>query len=452
MDHPAALPGIEISTDREDLICYSFDSSSARATAPRAVTWPRNTDEVVRIVRYAGEKGLSIVTRGAGTGMAGASVPQGDASIVVSLEKMKKFLEISTKNLSVVVEPGMINGKLQKELEFLGYFYPPDPASLDICTIGGNVATNAGGPRALKYGVTRDYVMAMEAVLPDGTVINVGGKTYKRAVGYDLKDLIVGSEGTLAIVTKIRLRILPMPEDVVTLMVLFDDLESTGAAVSKIISSKIIPRTMELLDRSSIEAIEQYKPTGLPADVEALLLIELDGHPATIRKEADRVVAICGSYRGESVIAEDGAARERLWEARRSVSPALFHLKPDKINEDIVVPRDKIPVMLRDLRRLSEESGIRIVSFGHAGDGNLHVNIMVDRRNGDEYARGKELVGRIFEATLNLGGSLSGEHGIGLLKRPYFDMEVRGRELEIMKGIKQVFDPRGILNPGKIFP
>ncbi|HXW68388.1 MAG TPA: FAD-linked oxidase C-terminal domain-containing protein [Dissulfurispiraceae bacterium] len=444
------IPGVEISTEKEDLVCYSFDGSNSEAVLPHAVAWPVNADQLIKTVKFASANNHSIIARGAGTGMTGASVP-GDDSIVISFEKMRKLLDVDTKNMTVTVEPGIINGKLQKELEYLGFFYPPDPASLNICTIGGNVATNAGGPRAIKYGVTRDYVLGLEAVMPDGTLIVTGGKTHKRVVGYDLRNLLIGSEGTLAMTTKIRLRMLPLPEDIMTLLVLFNSLESSGTAVSKIVTSKIIPRTMELLDKSALEAIESFKPIGLPIDVEALLLIELDGYPATIRKEAERVVDICGGLGGEVIVAEDSMATERLWEARRAISPALYHIKPTKISEDIVVPRDKVPLMLMELRGLSERSGIKIISFGHAGDGNLHVNIMVDRNDEEEYARGLEIVSKVFETTLRLGGSLSGEHGIGLTKAPYFGLEVKNRETELMKGIKGVFDPRGLMNPGKIF-
>lgn len=450
MKNPSGISGIQISADKEDLICYSFDASIAESKLPQAVAWPKNTDEVVRLVKYAGENNLSIIPRGAGTGMSGASVPSGNC-IVLSFEKMRKMLDVDTKNMTVVVEPGIVNVRLQKELEYLGCFYPPDPASLNICTIGGNVATNAGGPRAIKYGVTRDYVMGIEAVLPDGSIINTGGKTYKKAVGYDLKNLLIGSEGTLAISTKIRLKMLPLPEDVITLLVLFNNLEASGNAVTKILSSKIIPRTMEFMDRLSIEALENYKPTGLPTDVEAILLIELDGYPATIKKEAESVVDICRLLGGEAVVAEDDMARNGLWEARRSISPALYHIKPTKINEDIVVPRDKIPSILMELRKVSEQSRIKIISFGHAGDGNLHVNIMVDKNNKHEYAKGMEIVKKIFELTISLGGSISGEHGIGITKALYIGMEIKEKELKLMKGIKGLFDPKGIMNPGKIF-
>jgi glycolate oxidase len=451
MKNASNLSGIEISTEKEDLVCYSFDSSTTEPMEARAVAWPHNTEQTARVIAYARENGLSVIPRGAGTGMAGAAVPVGRDCIILSLEKMRKIIDVDTKNMTAVVEPGIINGRLQKELEYLGYFYPPDPASLNICSIGGNVATNAGGPRAVKYGVTRDYVLGIEAVMSDGTVINVGGKTYKRAVGYDLRNLLVGSEGTLAVSTRIRLRILPQPEDIITLLVLFRDLESAGLAVSGTFAARIIPRTMEFLDRFAVEAVENYKPTGFPKDAEAVLLIELDGYPATIKKEAERLVDICQNLGGEAVIAEDDIARERLWEARRSVSSALFHMKPGKISEDIVVPRDKIPAVLVELRGLAERSGIRIINFGHAGDGNIHVNVMADRSNREEYAKGTELVRKIFEVTLRYGGSISGEHGIGLTKAPYLGMEIKQKEMELMKGLKGVFDPRGILNPGKIF-
>lgn len=452
MKAPDSLQGIEISEAPEDIISYSYDSSIAGPAEPKAVAWPRNTEQVLRLLDFAKVRSFSVVPRGAGSGMAGASVPAGKECIVISFEKMRKIIDIDTRNMTVVVEPGIINGRLQRELEYLGYFYPPDPASLNICTIGGNVATNAGGPRAVKYGVTRDYVMGIEAVLADGTVINAGGKTHKRTVGYDLRNLLTGSEGTLALFTRIRLKILPLPEDVITLLLIFRDIESAGALPARIAAAKVIPRTMEFMDRAAIEAIEKYRPTGLPTGAEAVLLVELDGYPATIRKEAERIVDICRSLGGETIIAEDDPARESLWEARRALSPALYRIKPDKLNEDIVVPRDKLAPALAAFRKLSEDSGIRIVCFGHAGDGNIHVNIMVDRTQKEEYQKGLGLVRDVFDIALRLGGSISGEHGIGLVKKPYIGMEVKDRELELMGGIKKLFDPEGMLNPGKIIP
>lgn len=443
------FPDITISTAPEDIICYGFDASGIEV-CPSAIVWPNNTADVVKVMKYAYEKEIPVVPRGAGTGMTAGAVPS-KGSIVLSFEKMKKIIEIDAENLNVLCEPGVINGKLQRELEWTGFFYPPDPASMNFCTLGGNVAENAGGPRALKYGVTRDYVMEIEAVLPNGEVITTGIKTTKGVVGYDLTRLFTGSEGTLAVFTKIRLKVLPLPEEVITLLAIFRSLESSGDAVTKIISSKIIPRTLEFMDRNAIEAVENFKPIGLPRDAEAVLLIELDGQPSTITKEAEKVIALCSKLGAEIKMAKDEFAKNNLWASRRALSPALYHIKPTKINEDIVVPRNKLTEMLRRLRTLSEKSGIAIVNFGHAGDGNIHVNIMVDKADEDEYQRGLGLVEQIFRDTLELGGTISGEHGIGLTKAGYIDMELSERELKIMESIKKVFDPKKILNPGKIF-
>ncbi len=444
------LHDIKVSTEPEDLLCYSFDASGLEST-PSAVVWPKYTEDVVKVMKYAYEHNVPVVPRGAGTGMTAGAVPSRGA-IILSFEKMNRILEIDSENLNVLCEPGVINGKLQRELEKVDLFYPPDPASMNFCTIGGNVAENAGGPRALKYGVTRDYVMEIEAVLPNGEIITTGVKTSKGVVGYDLARLFVGSEGTLSIFTKIRLKTLPLPEEVVTFLAVFRNLESSGEAVSKIISSKIIPRTLEFIDREAIQAVEKYKPVGLPQNAEAVLLIELDGHPAAITKEAEKIADICQNLGAEIEMAEDEDARNNLWTARRAISPALYHIKSTKINEDIVVPRNKVTEMLKRLRKLSEKSGIKIVNFGHAGDGNIHVNIMVDKADKEEYEKGLNLVEQIFKDTISLGGTISGEHGIGLTKARYIGMEMSAQEIEIMESLKKVFDPKKILNPGKIFP
>jgi len=443
------LPG-KTSTAPEDILCYGFDASGLEAP-PSAVVWPHDVGDVIKVIKYASTKGIPVIPRGAGTGMTGGAVPSRGA-IILSMEKMNRIIEIDEKNLNVLVEPGVVNGKLQRELQRHRLFYPPDPASMNFCTIGGNVAENAGGARAVKYGVTKDYVLGLEAVLPDGRLINTGVKTAKGVVGYDLTSLLVGSEGTLAVITKIRLKVLPLPQDVITLMVLFKELEQSGIAVTQIISEGIIPRTLEFLDRETIKAVEHYKPIGLPEDIDALLLIELDGAPSAITIDAEKVSDICGRLGGEVIMAENEIAREKLWEARRAISPALFRISPTKINEDIVVPRTRLPEMLGVLKGLSESTGIRIVNFGHAGDGNIHVNLMVDKNNKDEYAKALKLVGDIFSATLELGGTISGEHGVGLTKKDYITMEIQPDELQLMKKIKAVFDPENILNPGKIFP
>ncbi len=443
------LPG-KTSTDPEDILCYGFDASGIEAP-PAAVVWPHDVLDVINVMKYAYASGTPVIPRGAGTGMTGGAVPSHGA-IILSMEKMNRILEIDEKNLTALVEPGVLNGKLRRELQRSRLFYPPDPASMNFCTIGGNVAENAGGASAVKYGVTKDYVLGLEAVLPDGRLIKTGVKTAKGVVGYDLTGLLVGSEGTLAVITKIRLRVLPLPQEVITLMVFFKEVERSGVAVAEIISAGIIPRTLEFLDRETIKAVENYKPVGLPQDIDAMLLIELDGPPSVITRDAEKISGICGNLGGEVIMAENEIAREKLWEARRAVSPALFHVSPTKINEDIVVPRDRLSEMLGILKGFSERTGIRIINFGHAGDGNIHVNLMVDRSNHDEYEKAQELVRDIFRATLELGGTISGEHGVGLTKKNYISMEIPPVELELMKKIKKVFDPKNILNPGKIFP
>jgi len=443
------LPGDRFSFEPETLACYGFDASGLHS-APAAVAWPENTDDVSRLSRFAYENGFALCPRGAGTGTTGGAVPERGA-LILSFERMNRIIELDRDNMTVMVEPGIINGRLQKELEKEGLFYPPDPASMNFCTIGGNVAENAGGPRAVKYGVTRDYVMEIEGVLPDGRILHTGVRTAKGVVGYDLTRLIVGSEGTLCTITRIRLRLLPLPQSVVTLLAIFDDMQRCGAAVSAIMSAGIIPRTLELMDRGTIRAVENYRPVGLPPDAEALLLIELDGHPEAIREEAARVTATCMEGGGEVQAAESERDRERLWEARRAVSPALYHMAPFKVSEDVVVPRTRIPDLLAGLKALSGSSGINIVNFGHAGDGNIHVNIMADRKDGAMVKEVQVLVKEIFRITLELGGTISGEHGIGMTKARYLDMELSRAELDMMMGIKRLFDHRNILNPGKIF-
>jgi len=446
---PFPLPD-RVSTDAEELFCYSFDASSNRGE-PSAVVKPLSTDEVSRMVAFANRQRTPIVPRGAGTGMTGGAVPLKDA-IILSLDGMNRILEIDEKNMIAVVEPGVINGHLQEKLEAIGLFYPPDPASMNFCTLGGNIAENAGGPRAIKYGVTREYVLGLEVVLPDGRVMMTGGRTYKNVVGYDLTHLIVGSEGTLCVVTKIFLKVLPAPAETMTLLCTYSEINDAALTISKINSSGIVPRVLEFMDNESIKAVENYRKFGLPTDAEALLLIEVDGSRASVTEEGDKIASICASLKGNVSIAEDMFAKKRIWEARRAISPALNRIKPTKINEDIVVPRGRIPEMMQALREISEKYALKIVSFGHAGDGNIHVNVMTDRNNKDEYDNAKRSVKDIFEAVLKLGGSISGEHGIGLTKKQYIGMELSDTSIELMKSLKKVFDPNGIMNPGKIFP
>jgi glycolate oxidase len=443
------LPG-RVSTDREELFCYGFDASSTDGL-PLAVVRPYTVEEVSKLAEYAFQNNTPIVPRGAGTGMTGGAVPLKDA-VILSLEGMDRILDIDQKNMIAAVEPGVINSHLQDRLEMKGLFYPPDPASMKFCTLGGNVAENAGGPRAIKYGVTKDYVLGLEVVLPDGKVMMTGSKTYKGVVGYDLTRLMVGSEGTLGIVTKIFLKVLPLPEEIVTLLCTFPGLEDAALAVGSITSSSIIPRTLEFMDRETIRAVENYRPVGLPVNAAALLLIEVDGPRAAVSRDAEKIASLCRSHNGAVNIAGDTYSKERIWEARRSVSPALYHIRPTKINEDVVVPRGRIPEMLRELGKIAQKYDLTIASFGHAGDGNIHVNVMTDKNNPDEYRRAGQAVHDIFEATLGLEGTISGEHGVGLTKKQYVGMELSETSIDLMRKIKEVFDPKGILNPGKMFP
>lgn len=435
---------IEYSDSPEDLLCYGFDSSRLKGS-PSLVVWPKSAEDVVFIMKNAYEKGISVVPRGAGTATTGGSSAINGA-VVLSFEKMHNLLEIIPEVQQVVVEPGMINGQLQRELLPYNLFYPPDPASLEFCSLGGNVATNAGGPRAVKYGVTRDYVLEIEAVTADGHLIRAGSGTLKETVGYDLKDLFIGSEGTLVVFTKLRLKVVPEPETIVGLMVLMDRLELAGQVVKEVFTSGILPRTMELIDRSALEAVENYRPTGLPL-AEAMLLIELDGTVAEVREASDRISEICRPYTTEIHVAEDSISRERLWVARRAIAPAVHRYGSEKINHDIVVPRQNLTEMLLFLRNASERSGLKIVTFGHAGDGNLHVNIM---HQPEQRQKAEALAVEVLKKTISLGGVISGEHGIGLKKVPFLQMQLRQKEIDLMRGIKKLFDHKGILNPGKV--
>jgi glycolate oxidase len=370
----------------------------------------------------------------------------------MAMSRLNRILSIDTDNLVAHVQPGVITGHFHKAVENLGLFYPPDPSSSEFSTLGGNMAECAGGPRAVKYGVSRDYALGLETVLPSGEIIHTGVQTAKGVAGYDLTRLIIGSEGTLGVITRITLRLLPLPETVRTLTAFFDQMETAAETVSEIIRARIIPRTIEYMDRDSIRCAENYLKIGLPTDAGALLLIEVDGKADETLQEIKQLENLClnkGAIRVEVARTKTEAAN--LWKARKAISPALFQYGPHKINEDIVVPRSKIPEIVRKIRALREESGLFIASFGHAGDGNIHFNIMLDKKDQAELKKAEDAVNALFDYTLELGGTISGEHGIGITKAPYLPKEIGAAEMELMKKIKAVFDPNGILNPGKIF-
>ncbi|UCE81967.1 MAG: FAD-binding protein [Deltaproteobacteria bacterium] len=437
-------------TDPEDLICYGYDATDLRYN-PEAVVFPADVQEIVAIVRLANEIPFYLIPRGAGSGMSGGSLPV-RGGVVLGLSRMNRILSIDPENMVAVVEPGVVTGHLQEELAEQGLFYPPDPASLAFCTIGGNVAECAGGARALKYGVTKDYVIGLEAVLASGELVKTGVQTAKGVVGYDLTKLLVGSEGTLAIITKVVLKLLPQPESRRMLMAVFNRLNEAVEAVTKIIGAGLLPSALEFMDQRSIQCVEDYLQIGLPRDAGALLLIEVDGVREGVVRHAEEIRTLClGQGARQVEVAANEEEAETLWQARRAVSPALFKLNPHKVSEDIAVPRSRIPDIVAKLEEIGQRFRLIILCFGHAGDGNVHVNIMIDRNDADEVARTEQAVNEIFQATLALGGTLSGEHGIGITKIPYLGMEIDKLGLEAMRRIKKAFDPRGILNPGKIF-
>jgi glycolate oxidase len=442
--------GDNILTSKEERICYSYDATNQQLI-PDAVLFPQSAEEISHVLRLANSENFPVTPRGAGSGFSGGSLPV-EGGVVLSLERMNHVLEIDSENLIAVVEPGVVNLDLQIEAERFGLFFPPDPSSLKFCTIGGNIAECAGGPRAVKYGVTRDYVLGLEVVLPTGEIIDTGVKTLKGVVGYDLTRLIVGSEGTLGIVTRATLRLLPLPEAVKTMLAVFNDLPDTGRAILSIMNSRIIPSAIEFMDAVSIGCVEESLSMGLSKNTEAILLIELDGESGAIDRQSAVVRDICMQHNAVNVrVASDKRETKDLWRIRRSISPSLIKLKPYKMNEDIVVPRSKIPDLIAGVRDIAGKKNVIIATFGHAGDGNIHINIMVDNNNHDELRRGKEAVEEVFRLTIGLGGTISGEHGIGTVKAPYIGMELKPPVIDVMKKIKQTLDPNGILNPGKIF-
>ncbi len=436
----------------EDLAVYGYDSTF-EDHRPDLVVLPRTTEQVSAVVKLANAEHIPLVTRGMGSGLAAASVPfQG--GIVLALTRMNRILEIDTVNATAHIEAGIITADLQTEVEKLGLFYPPDPSSIRHSTIGGNIACNAGGPRCLKYGVTGDYVLGLTIVLADGRILHTGGKLIKDVVGYDLNALFTGSEGTLGVVTEALLRLVAKPKFARTALVEFTALEDASRTVNAILSAGIVPATLELMDETAIACVEAALHIGLPLDVEAILLIETDGGDETgVEREIKVVAQICREYRAREVkVAQDEVERAKLWQARRSVSPALARNAPNKLGEDITVPRSAIPEAIRRLKAISARYGLPIVIFGHAGDGNLHPNILFDKRDPEQWAKVEKMVKEEFDTALELGGTLSGEHGVGTLKRPYITNALGPLSIEIQKRIKQALDPENILNPGKIFP
>lgn len=439
-----------VSAAMTDRITHSYDATQA-LHLPDVVVYARTTDEVCRIMRLASRRRIPVLPRGAGSGFTGGSLPV-RGGIVLVLTRMDRILEIDSENLIAVVEPGVVTGELQRRVEKLGLFYPPDPASKEFSTLGGNVAECAGGPRCVKYGVTRDYVLGLEVVTASGDCITTGGRTLKNVVGYDLTKLFVGSEGTLGIVTKIILKLLPKPAAKKTMLVQFSTIDGAAQAVAAIIGAKIIPTTLEFLDAATISCIRPISPIPLPEACRAILIIEVDGDAEVLDGQVARILSIIEPFAVlDSRIAASPAESEEIWQVRRSVSPSLRKVKPDKFNEDIVVPRSKLPAMIGALEDIARRYEVAIVNFGHAGDGNIHVNIMVDLREEGMAAKVDKVLDEVFLAAIGLKGSISGEHGIGVAKAKYLAMELNEATIAYMRRVKAAFDPENLLNPGKIF-
>jgi glycolate oxidase len=434
----------------EDRKCYAYDARTD-GVVPDLVIFPSSAREVSAILKLANRHLFPVIPRGQGSGLTGGAIPL-QGGVILVFTRMNRILEIDTNNLVAVIEPGVITFDLQQEAAKFGLFYPPDPASFKYSTMGGNVAECAGGPNSLKYGVTRDYVIGLEVVKPTGEILNVGVRTMKGVVGYDLTRLFVGSEGTLGVVTKIIVKLIPLPEAKATILALFREVEDAARAVSAIIAAKVVPSTIEFMDRASVKCSEQASPMGLPEGVGGLLLIEVDGAREAITAQTAKVKGLLDNNRAMKVdVTEDPKEAERLWTARRVLSQATYNLNPVKIAEDVVVPRSEIPTLIRALEEMEKRFGVPILSFGHAGDGNFHVSIMI-KDTPEDRARAEEAVKEIFAETVRLGGTLSGEHGIGTSKAAYLGMELSNDVIGTMREIKRLFDPNNILNPGKIFP
>ncbi|MEW6662444.1 MAG: FAD-binding oxidoreductase [Bacillota bacterium] len=441
-------------TSFEDLFCYTYDASFVPVSAenvPGAAVYPGSAGEVAEVLKLAYREKIPVIPRGAGTNVSGGTLPARDC-IVMVLTRMNRILEIDQANLIAVVEPGVVTAHLQREVEKLGLFYPPDPASQAYSTLGGNVAECAGGPRGVKYGVTKDYVLGLEVVLPTGEIMETGGRTVKNVAGYDLTKLFTGSEGTLGVITRITLKLLPLPEAKKTLLVVFDQIEQAAEAVSGIIAGGIIPTTLELLDNVYIRNIEEYAKVGFPVEAEAVLLIEVDGDSEVIDKEARKIKTICEELGAVQVrVANTKEEAEELWRARRSAFAAVARINPTIIGEDVTVPRTNIPAMVKEIQAIARKYSVIIAVVGHAGDGNLHATFLCDERNEEEMNRVEQAVKEVLAAALRLGGTLTGEHGIGRMKAKFLPDQLGNVSYQVMKSIKQALDPAGILNPGVMF-
>jgi glycolate oxidase len=438
-------------TAPEDVIPYSFDGTAALSVRPDAVVFPTTTAQVAACVRLAHDAEVPIVTRGSGTGLSGGSVPSAGA-LVICLAQMNAILAVDSENLTLLAQAGAVTQKIDEAAGAHGLLYPPDPGSMRISTIGGNVAENSGGLRGLKYGVTRDYVMRLEVVLVDGRIARFGSACVKDVAGYSMKDLFIGSEGTLGIITEVLLKLVPKPAARRTMLALFDRIEDAADTVSAIIAARIIPCTLEFLDRTTAQCVEDYAHVGLPTDCEAVLLMETDGHPAAVADEAARMAEIASAHRAREVrTAKDDAEAASLAAARRNAFSALARRRPTTILEDVTVPRSKLATMVTFIAETAAHHGLAIGTFGHMGDGNLHPTFLTDERDTAEMTRVHHALDAIVTKTLELGGTITGEHGVGLAKKPWLRQQMGDHSFEVMREVKRALDPMNRLNPGKIF-
>jgi glycolate oxidase len=441
----------DLLTSPEDLIVYSFDGTAALSQLPGCVAFVSSTEEVSAVLRLANRERIPVVTRGSGTGLSGGSLPV-PGCIVLCTVRMNRILEMDEANLTLLVEPGITTLQVAEAATAAGLFYPPDPGSMKISTIGGNVAENSGGLRGLKYGITRNYVMGLTVVLPDGEVMVTGNKCVKDVAGYSLKDLFIGSEGTLGVMTAVLLRLIPKPAAKKTIVATYAAMDAAAQTVSDIIAAKIIPCTLEFLDRTTIRCVEDFAKVGLPTDCEALLLMESDGHPAQVEDEAAKMVEIARKNGCREVrIAKDDHEANQLAAARRSAFSALARLSPTTILEDATVPRSELARMVRFVDGIARKYKLRIGTFGHMGDGNLHPTFLTDERNHEEMHRVELAFHEIFDEAIRLGGTITGEHGVGVAKKGFLPKFAGNAQMRVMRELRQVLDPHGILNPGKMF-
>jgi len=429
---------------------YSYDAAVLQPVLPAVVLRPTSSETLSRAVCLCNENGLSLTVRGAGTNLSGGTIPKSGGAVVLT-NALNKIIEINEEDMYAVVQPGVVTAKLAAAVEAKGLFYPPDPGSQAVSTLGGNVAENAGGLRGLKYGVTRDYVMGLRFFDVNSEAVRTGSRTVKCVTGYNLAGLMVGSEGTLGVFDEIILKLIPIPEAKKAMMATFDDVAKASETVAAIIANRVVPATLEFMDNFTIRTVEDSSRVGLPVDAAALLLIEVDGHPAQVEEDAARVELLCKQMGAMNVrVAQSDAERDKVWEARRTALSALAKLKPTVVLEDATVPRSKIPSMVRSLEDIARNFNLTIGTFGHAGDGNLHPTILTDRRNKEEWERVEAAIDAIFDRALELGGTLSGEHGIGLAKSRFLEKETGKGTILYSRRIKAALDPKGILNPGKI--